>query len=110
MKKDKYLRARGGWARIFDISCTTCGEWILRYQKDGIGKLLRCYLNRILAPDGRAALQHDPTIQEPKDMQNLVCPKCGTVIGSPMKHIDGRLAFRLIKGKYSKKISKGDQL
>lgn len=108
MKKDKYLRARGGKARSLNIYCSACGEWILKYQKDGIGKLLRCYLNRILAPDALAALQHDPAITEPKDMQNLVCSKCGAVIGSPMKHADGRLAFRIMKGKYSKKISKGD--
>ena len=46
MKKDKYLRVRGGTARMLDIHCAKCGAWILKYQKDGVGQLLRCYLNR----------------------------------------------------------------
>ena len=107
MKKDKYLRARGGTARLLDIHCAKCGEWLLRYQKDGVGQLLRCYLNRILIPPELAALQRNPAIVQPKDMPNLVCQKCGTVIGTPMRHEDGRLAFRLMKGTYSKKIAKG---
>lgn len=108
MKKDRYLRARGGKSRMLDVHCAKCGAWVLRYQKDGIGHLLRCYLNRIFAPPELAALQRDPTINEPNDMQNLICPKCKTVIGTPMRHEDGRLAFRLIKGTYSKKIAKGE--
>jgi ribosomal protein S27AE len=108
MKKDKYLRVRGGTARMLDIHCAKCGAWILKYQKDGVGQLLRCYLNRIFAPPELAALQHNPTIREPKDMMNLVCPNCSTVIGTPMRHEDGRLAFRLMKGTYTKKIVKGE--
>ncbi|KKR19947.1 MAG: hypothetical protein UT51_C0012G0006 [Candidatus Nomurabacteria bacterium GW2011_GWC2_39_41] len=108
MKKDMYRRARGGMARMFDIYCANCGAWVLKYQKDGIGHLLRCYLNRIFGPPELAALQSNLAIKEPKDMTNLMCPSCSTVIGTPMRHIDGRLAFRLMKGKYSKKIRKGE--
>lgn len=108
MKKDKYLRARGGSARMLDIHCARCGTWLLKYQKDGVGQLLRCYLNRIFAPPHLVALQHNPVILEPKDMPNLVCPKCSTVIGTPMRHEDGRIALRLMKGTYSKKIVKGE--
>jgi DNA-directed RNA polymerase subunit RPC12/RpoP len=109
MKKDKYLRARGGSARMLDIHCARCNTWLLKYQKDGTGQLLRCYLNRIFAPTDLVALQHNPAIKEPKDMPNLVCPKCGSrIIGTPMRHEDGRLAFRLMKGTYSKKIVKGE--
>lgn len=108
MKKDKYLRARGGTARMLDIHCARCTTWVLKYQKDGVGQLLRCYLNRIFAPLELVALQHNPAIREPKDMANLVCPKCNTVIGTPMRHEDGRLAYRLMKGAYAKKIVKGE--
>jgi ribosomal protein S27AE len=108
MKKDKYLRVRGGTARILNIHCARCGAWVLKYQKDGVGQLLRCYLNRIFAPKELEALQHNPAIKEPKDMSNLACPQCSTVIGVPMRHIDGRLALRLLKGTYSKKIAKGE--
>lgn len=108
MKKDKYLRARGSIARMLDIHCATCGAWILKYQKDGIGHLLRCYLNRIFAPPELEALQSNSAIQEPKDMPKLTCPQCKTLIGTPMRHFDNRLAFRLMKGTYAKKRSKGD--
>ena len=108
MKKDKYLRVRGGKSRMLDIHCVQCGAWVLKYQKDGIGHLLRCYLNRIFAPPELATLQQNPTIKEPKDMPNLVCSKCNTVIGTPLYHEDGRLAFRIFKGTYFKKIAKGE--
>ena len=109
MKQDKYRRARGGMAKMLDISCATCGAWLMKYQKDGVGNLLRSYLNRIFAPPELKRLQDDPKIQEPKDMPNLVCGSCNTIIGLPMRYDDGRLAFRLIKGTYSKKILKGEK-
>ncbi len=108
MKKDKYLRARGGKFRTLDISCAKCGTWLLKYQKDGEGHLLRCYLNRIISPTELAVLQDTPTVREPRDMSNLVCQVCKTVVGTPMWHMDGRLAFRLSKGTFSKQIDKGD--
>lgn len=108
MKKDKYLRVRGGRAKMYDIHCSNCNVWLLKYQKDGVGNLLRCYLNRIFAPPELESLQRDPTIKEPKNMPNLICPSCKKVIGTPMRHVDGRLAFRLIKGKYSKRREKGE--
>ena len=38
-------------------------------------------------------------------MPNLICQRCETVIGTPMLHVDGRLAFRLRPGFFSKEIS-----
>jgi hypothetical protein len=108
MKKDKFRRIRGGSARILNIHCATCSAWVMKYQKDGPGALMRAYLNRIFAPAELEKLQRDPTIKQPADMPNLVCSGCKTLIGTPMRHHDGRLAFRLIKGKYTKKIDKGE--
>ena len=107
MKKDKYLRARGGKAYMLDIHCAQCDAWVLRYQKDGPGQLLRCYLNRIFAPPKLERLQRDPNITEPRNMVNLTCSKCRSVIGTPMRHLDDRLAFHLRKGAYAKKRLKG---
>jgi hypothetical protein len=45
MKKDKYLREKGGTAKIINIKRASCGKLIFVYQKDGPGWLKRCYLN-----------------------------------------------------------------
>ncbi len=85
---------------MLDIFCSACNTLVLNYQKDGPGQLLRCYLNRIFAPPSLERLQHDPAITELCHIPNLVCPHCQVVIGTPMRHFDGRLAFRLRKGAY----------
>jgi len=66
------------------------------------GWLKRCYLNRIVSPEEWSNLQNNPLIKEPKDLKNLIC-KCGSIIGSPMKHKDGRLAYKMIKGMFMRK-------
>lgn len=106
IKRDRYLRVRGGKTRILDIFCSACNTLVLTYQKDGPGQLLRCYLNRIFAPPELERLQHDPAITEPAHMPALVCPSCKSVIGTPMRHFDERLAFRLRKGTYYAKTAK----
>lgn len=109
IKRDRYLRVRGGKARIIDIFCAACNTLVLTYQKDGPGQLLRCYLNRIFAPPELERLQHNPAITEPAHMSNLACPNCKALIGTPMRHFDGRLAFRLRKGAYYSKKSQGSE-
>lgn len=92
---------------MLEIICAIDGTPLLRYQKDGPGDLLRCYLNRIFAPSELEALQNDPNIRDPKDMPNLVCSKCKTLIGTPMRYRpDQRLAFMMRKGAFTKKILK----
>jgi len=103
MKKDKYFRERGGTAKMVNVSCMKCGELLFVYQKDGPGWLKRCYLNRIISPEKYSNLQKEITGIE--DMKNLKC-SCGEVIGSPMKHKDGRLAFHLIRGKFKRSNNK----
>lgn len=102
MKKDKYLKARGGVAQMIKVKCAACGEDVIKYQKDGRGFLKRCYLNRVFEPELLSKLQSDPKIKEPSDMPNLSC-RCGNTLGFPMRHKDGRLAFRLDKGKFLRK-------
>jgi len=106
MKRDKFRNARGGKAVMIDIYCSKCNTKVLWYQKDGTGSLKRCYLNRIFAPPELERLQRDPSIQEPKDLPNLVCPSCQNVLGTPMRYSDGRLAYRLRLGSFYKKRSK----
>lgn len=98
IKKDRYFRERGGSAKIINVLCSRCENKLLVYQKDGPGWLKRCYLNRIIEPkyDVKTDL---------KNMKNLTC-SCGEIIGSPMMHKDGRLAFHLIRGKFKRKINK----
>lgn len=102
MKNDIYRRARGGKAEVIEVVCVNCSRRVLTYQKDGRGNLLRCYLNRIMGPDEYESLQYSTSIREPKHMPNLYC-ECKSLIGTPMRHKDGRLAFRLIRGSYQRK-------
>lgn len=101
IKKDKYLEKRGGTAKIVNVVCAACGNVVITYQKDGPGWLKRCYLNRIIAPDRWETLQHNPKINE-STLGNLTCD-CGAIIGHPMTHKDGRLAFRLVRGSFKRK-------
>lgn len=102
MKKDKYLRARGGRSKMISISCAKCGKKLIDYQKDGIGYLHRCYLNRIVSPEKFSDLQFDPNVTQPSKMPKLECD-CGGLIGIPMKYSDGRLSYRLERGTYISK-------
>lgn len=104
MIKDRYKKARQskGKSYLLRLLCGKCGKEILIYQKDGRGNLLRCYLNRIIAPPKLAELS-EITDLTAKDAGNLNCRHCDTVIGSPITHKDGRIAFRLRKGFYSRK-------
>lgn len=103
LKNDKYRRIRGGSARLLSLFCAKCEAWLMLYQKDGDGALLRCYLNRIFDPPKLEKLQHDASIREPRDLPLLKCPTCQTVIGFPARHHDGRLAFRLAEGAVQKR-------
>ncbi|MEK6918042.1 MAG: hypothetical protein AABW51_03775 [Nanoarchaeota archaeon] len=87
--KDKYLRKRGGTAKIIKISCIKCGSEIFIYQKDGVGWLKRCYLNRIIGPKREIY------------PEKLLC-KCRNLIGTLTKHKDERLAYALIRGKFKR--------
>ncbi|MBI2045615.1 hypothetical protein HYT23_06155 [Candidatus Pacearchaeota archaeon] len=105
LKRDNYFRERGGTAKIINVSCDSCGKLIFVYQKDGPGWLKRCYLNRIIEPEKYSRMWKDKSIKEHGDFDNLKCV-CGNIIGSPIKHKDGRLAFHLIRGKFKRSSKK----
>ena len=103
-KKDRYSKNRGGNSCFFDISCSACDNHIALYQKDGAGKLLRMYIDRIFAPATLAKLQFK---NSKKDLPNLQC-LCGTLIGVPMMYkLENRLAFRMVRGSFTKKNCNG---
>lgn len=103
LKNDHYRKVRGGKAFLVDIFCATCSRFLLQYQKDGDGQLKRCYLNRIVAPVALAELQSNPGMFDPRVVPPLVCRSCGTVIGAAIRHHDGRIAFRLRQGMFTKR-------
>jgi hypothetical protein len=105
-RRDRYARARGGPSHLVDVYCAACGAHVLLYQKDGPGTLVRLYLDRILAPPSLADLQY--RCESKADVPNLVCPSCECVLGVPMLYAaEKRLAFRLIRGRFSRKKSPG---
>ena len=105
IKKDKFWRDRGSVHIVMDIVCVNCNRSVIVYQKDGRGNLYRTYLNRIMAPESLARLQDN--IFSVKQLRPLKC-ECGNMIGIPMHHWEGRLAFRLIHGAYQKRRHKGE--
>jgi hypothetical protein len=103
MKNDKYRKARGGKAFMIHLVCK-CDQKVLYYQKDSDGRLKRCYLNRIFAPENLEVLQRKYASTD--SMENLICNHCGETLGIPIVHHDGRIAFRLRKGFYTTKREK----
>ncbi|MFA6572027.1 MAG: hypothetical protein WCT77_12415 [Bacteroidota bacterium] len=95
-KKDRYVRARGGSSRFLSLSCSNCGAYLMLYQKDGSGNLLRLYLDRIFEPDELVDLQ---VKFDRATLPNLRCLECNKLIGTPMVYEpEKRLAYRLQKG------------
>ena len=101
LKNDSYRKARGGYSQLLDIFCASCDRYIALYQKDGPGNLKRMYLNRILEPAELEELQTKYYTNK-KEVPALEC-RCGNLIGVPIKHEDGRLAYRLVPGTLYKK-------
>src|SRR5713101_3334466 len=102
-KNDTYKQARGGYARLFAVSCATCGTHLFYYQKDGPGIVKRLYLDRIHQSSMYEGVQHRAL----QHLPHLLCPHCGEHLGIPMIYQkEQRLAFRLFAGAVTTKISK----
>ncbi|MCX6822743.1 MAG: hypothetical protein NTX91_01945 [candidate division SR1 bacterium] len=99
----KFKSARGGYSRLFDISCRACGSHVLVYQKDGPGVLLRLYLDRIFSPESVIDLQFN----ELKDIPDLRCATCMKTLAVPtIYEKEQRKAFRLFGDAITKKLKK----
>lgn len=104
-KKDKYRKARGGYSRFLNIYCSSCGSFLIIYQKDGPGPLKRAYLDRIFAPKELENLQNIKSI---KDVKPLTCDNCHALIGKPYIYDkENRKAYLLDQTAFTKKIGKG---
>ena len=101
LKRDKFRKARGGYARILEIRCEKCGHFLALYQKDGPGPLKRMYVDRILAPEALANLRGISV----KKLPSLSCNHCRQLIGIPyLYQKEKRPTFRLFEGSVTKKI------
>lgn len=98
-------KAKGGQITVYDIHCNTCNERIFVYQKDGKGNILRCYLDRILFPLELASLAEKKVVKT-NDIPNLHCNSCKTLIATPRKRDNGRIAYRMIPGYFHKTFTK----
>jgi hypothetical protein len=99
---DRYKKVRGGYSRLLDIGCATCGAHICNYQKDGPGTLKRMYLDRISGLNFEGL--HS---QQLREIPQLICKVCKHHLGTPMIYEkEDRLAYRLFVGAVSKRIVK----
>ncbi len=97
--KDRYVKARGGSSNFLYIECGNCDDPLMVYQKDGPGRLLRTYTDRILWPPELVDKLHDLTPDTIKTAGALACDNCENTIGVPMIYdAENRPAFRLIPG------------
>lgn len=84
------------------MCCSQCGEYVMSYQKDGPGPLLRCYLDRIHHPEGLAERQGH--FFDKNTSPKLERPSCKVVIGSPIIYEkETRPAYHLRPGFFSLK-------
>jgi ribosomal protein S27E len=98
-KKDRYAKSRGGPSKFFYIACGDCGEPAIVYQKDGPGRLVRCYVDRIVWPLELIKERATLTSVTVKEAGSLACAACANVLASPMVYEpENRLAYRIIPG------------
>ena len=106
LKKDRFTKARGGPSELLVIRCSKCQHPTLLYQKDGSGRLLRMYLDKIHAPDNFADLKHVATSKS--DLKGLHCPNDQELLAVPMVYKpEKRLALRIIRGSIHMEESEG---
>ena len=67
---------------MLEISCRKCSNWVMDYQKDGPGNLLRCYVDRIYHP--RALREKQFTYRNITTIESLQCSNCASVLAIPI--------------------------
>lgn len=89
---DLYKQNRGGYSRLYTITCRKCGDVICQYQKDGPGNLRRLYIDRMIGNNLQG--------------KELSCRQ-GHVIGVKIlhtEHKEKRYAYRLFVDAIVKKL------
>lgn len=90
---DEYKQNRGGYSRLYEITCRKCGDVICNYQKDGPGNLRRLYVDRM---------------SQAPNSKELVCSN-GHVLGVKIihtEHGESRKAYRLFVDAIKKRMLK----
>lgn len=101
LKNDAYTKRRGAPA-LLKVSCAKCGEYLMTYQKDGPGPLLRCYLDRIHHPEQLQKRQYQSF--DKTSFPKLECGSCHIVIGSPIVYEkENRPAYHMRQGFFHRK-------
>lgn len=95
---DSFTERRGAPVML-ELSCAHCNRYLFTYQKDGPGPLLRCYWDRIHAPDNlKNLLHHSPN---DKALDSLLCPYCVQPIGTKgLYEKEQRPVFILIENSF----------
>ena len=76
---------------MLEIGCVKCNNFVLKYQKDGVGSLIRLYLDRI-------------SNKKDLDPNSLKCSKCGNLLGVGIIYKpENRPAYSLVRGAYNNK-------
>lgn len=78
---DQYTEARGE-PKMLEVTCAKCHAWVVDYQKDGPGRLLRMYLDRIYHP--KALRERIFTATTVKSATELKCHRCKRVLARPI--------------------------
>jgi hypothetical protein len=69
------------------------------YQKDGPGRLLRCYADRIVWPPELVDKQTELDPATIKRAGSLACAACANVLANPMVYeLEDRPAYRVVPG------------
>ncbi|MEO6109822.1 MAG: hypothetical protein ABIP50_02335 [Candidatus Saccharimonadales bacterium] len=99
LAKDRYAKTRGGSSKFLYIACAECDEPAMIYQKDGPGRLLRYYADRIVWPPELVKAQIEVSVDSIKKFGGLACHNCQNSLGTPMVYeSESRPAYRAVPG------------
>jgi hypothetical protein len=78
---NRYTSERGE-PKMLQLFCMRCTSYVMTYQKDGPGRLLRTYYDRIVHPVELNEFKDDKF--DLKTADNLDCKQCEATLGVPM--------------------------
>lgn len=98
-KKDQYSKSRGGTSKFLFVACGNCENPLMIYQKDGPGRLMRMYADRIVWPPSLVEDQKNFTTNTIRQVGTIACLNCHLAIAHPMVYSpENRPAYRVIPG------------